>query len=430
MERKAIRLPTDMPMVVQRVIRQTRIAHDDPARLLGSTSWQPDGPPVDQLFVLPGDPCDPADVFPRLRWGGQVVILSCDPCQLHELSHAYQGRSGFALEIGPRTIHTGPLGGCLPFLRKTWRYIVARKVALIPPGKASERFTFAVELIKPPSIGHYAVLKRVPTYGSIMVRLQKRFPQTPHANLAKRARKLVDRVFPLFLTREAAFLRLLQRDLPEHLRDRVPQVLGVQRGPDGLVHKLCMTWLRLATQPIPQLQFALQLAQFVQALHDQVKLVHLDLRMDNIIITREGVGLIDFGSAVRMDEDLADSPLLLTLFGELMSTSHIQRLLGRMTSEGTVTSQVLVKGHHKVDRAADLFHLSMLMAQPTGHPDLSPLIAFDAESLLARRISALSDHVLRPTIPDRPDHTNAADIVRGLQLIAAEHDPTSPPSEK
>jgi serine/threonine protein kinase len=251
-----------------------------------------------------------------------------------------------------------------------------------------------------------------------MVRLKQRFPDTPHENLAQRARKLVDKVFPVFLTREAAFLRLLHRDLPEDYRDRVPHVLGVERGPDGLVRQLCMNWLHLGATPLPQLAFARQLTDLVRVLHDVIHLIHLDLRMDNVVISDHGVCLVDFGSAVRMDEDLSRSPMLATLFGEMMSTSQIQRLLGRMKDAGEVTSKVLVEGHQKIDRAADLFNLAVQMAEPHRNPDLRPLIDFDPESREARQIKQLSERILKPIEPNRPRHRTAADILADLDRIA------------
>jgi len=353
-----------------------------------------------------------------IRWGGQAILLDRDERSLRELCRKFGKGSGFDLELGPRAARVGPVGGRLPLLNRKWHYLLVRRTAIVPPGQTTDRFTFHVELVNAKGHGGYVVLKKVPSYGSVMVRLKQRFPDTPHENLARRARKLVDKVFPVFLTREAAFLRLLNRDLPERYRDRVPKVLGVQRGNDGLVRQLCMNWLPLGSRPIGQLRFAREATDLVRVLHDVIHLIHLDLRMDNIVITDEGVCLVDFGSAVRMDEDLSRSPMLHTLFSEMMSTSQIQRLLGRMKDAGEVTSKVLVEGHQKVDRAADLFNLAVQMAKPHSNPDLKPLIEFDPESETARRIADLSERVLKPIEPTRPTHAAAADILADLDAIA------------
>ncbi len=373
----------------------------------------------DYFYAMPGEQREPAAVFGRVRWGGQVVVVSRNEDEVHRLAQVYRPSRGYVLERGPRSVRIGPLRGLLPFTAERWHYLVARKTHLVAPGGISPRFTFHVELVRPPGLRRYVVLKQVPSYGSVMVRLKERFPDTPESSLANRAGKLVERIFPLFLTREAAFLQLLQRDLPEDLRHRVPHLLGVERGRDGLARKISMNWLRLTTEPIDQLRFALQATRLVDALHETVGLIHLDLRMDNIVITDRGVGFVDFGSAVRVDEDLSESPMLDALFGEMMSTSQIQRLLGHMKASGKVTSEPLRRGHQKLDKAADLFYLAMQIARPHATPELAPLITWDPESRVARRIARLTARVLRPADPERPEHTCAADILEDLRRIEA-----------
>lgn len=420
---------TQAPPPVAALARRHFAPDPDFQRLAGNNSFTTDQHPVDYVYCLPNDGTEhhPDAVFDRLRWGGQVAILARHPHTVSALAREYQARSGFQLELGPRTLRLGPLGGYWPFGRQVWHYLLARKTHLIRPGSTTDRFTFHVELVRNPADGSYGVLKRVPSYGSVMVRLKQRFPDTPEATLANRARKLVDKIFPVFLTREAAFLRLLQRDMPEEYRSRVPHVLGVQKGPDGLARKLYMNWLRLGVTPLTQMDFALQAAEMTRILHDRVRLIHLDLRMDNIVITHEGVCFVDFGSAVRMDEDLTDSPMLSTLFNEMMSTSQIQRLLGRMKATGKVTSEILVHGHQKVDKAADLFYLAMQMANPHTNPELRPLIRFDVNSRIAKRITKLTQRILRPIDPAHPEHESAADILRDLRKIAQTvHDAPAP----
>jgi len=411
-------IENDQHRVIRRINRREFAGDDAFARFPVSNSFTINDRQVDYYFALPGDPATPNEVFDRVRWGGQVVVVSQNSQHLHRMAQMYQARCGFMIETGPRTLRIGALGGWVPFANERWHYLVARKIALIRPGQTTDRFTFHVELVRTPRVGGYGVLKRVPSYGSIMVRLKQRFPETPHETLAGRARKLVDKIFPVFLTRETAFLRLLQRDLPEEVRHRVPHVIGVDRGADGLARKLCMNWLRLGTQPITQMNFAMQATELVRILHDQIHIVHLDLRMDNIEITDEGgVCFVDFGSAVRMDEDLSQSPMLNTLFTEMMSTSQIQRLLGSMTAQGHVTSEVLTKGHQKIDKAADLFYLAMQIARPHTCPELAPLIDWNPASPTAREIAKLTKKILQPTDPVHPEHSSADDIMRSLKQI-------------
>jgi len=378
---------------------------------------QPVGP-VDYLFLPADRPAEPADVFRRLRWGGQVVLVGRELERLQALTGQYQQRTGFVIEQGPREIHIGPVGGRLPLLRRRWHYLIARRTALLPPGEVNDRFTFHVELVRTPKVDGYAVLKKVPTYGSVMVRLKQRYPEAAHRELADRSRKLVDKILPLFLSREAAFLDILQRDLPESYRARVPRLIGVERGSDDLVRKLVMTWLRMTPEPLSRIDFAVQAADLLRQLHEGVGLLHLDLRMDNMLITDDGVCLVDFGSAVRRDEDLSQNPLLHTLFDEMMSTSQIQRVLGRMKSSGAVTSEALTMKHQQVDPAADLFYLAVQLARPDDHPDLGPLIAGDPEGPAAARLKAFSQAVLRPEDPAAPTYRTAAQMHAGLLEIA------------
>ena len=91
-------------------------------------------------------------------------------------------------------------------------------------------------------------------------------------------------------------------------------------------------------KPLSQLEFARQAADLLRVMHDKAGVIHLDLRLDNVVITDKGVGFVDFGSAVREGENIKGNPLLSTIFDELMRTSQIQRMLEKMTTDGTVTA--------------------------------------------------------------------------------------------
>ena len=153
------------------------------------------------------------------------------------------------------------------------------------------------------------------------------------------------------------------------------------------------------------------------ALHDEAGIMHLDLRLDNFVITPAGVGFVDFGSAVRVDENLKQSPLLSSLFEELMRTSEIQRMLFRMTRTGEVTSEAISGGLHKVDKAVDCFYLAVQISSPHANPDLKDLIRFDKGSDEARRLSRLTEQILRPADPAKPAYRSAADILAGIRQL-------------
>ena len=139
--------------------------------------------------------------------------------------------------------------------------------------------------------------------------------------------------------------------------------------------------------------------------------------MDNMVITEHGVGFVDFGSAVRVGENLSTNPMLGTLFEELMRTSHIQRMLYTMTKSGEVTANHFVDNVGKVDKGVDVFYLALQFTTPHANPDLAHLIHYDPNGEMARRIAALSKTVLRPGDPNDKSHQSAKDILRALELI-------------
>jgi hypothetical protein len=377
-------------------------------------------PVSDYLFLTQDDPHRPEQAFHRLRWGGQLVFLGAKADQVLELAKQYQQHGGFAIEQGPATVRALPrfLPLPLPFIGKRSHFFLARKTSLLPPGGITDRFTFDVQLARRKApFNDYVVLKRVPPYYRIVERLRDKFPDAPPSVLLARAEKLVERVFPVFLTREAAFLQLLQRDLPLEYRGRVPRAIGVKKGPDGLVRTLFMNWMRMGHTPLTHMEFCKQSSDLLRVLHDGVRVIHLDLRLDNFVITESGVGFVDFGSAVRVGENLHESPMLRSLFDEMMTTSTIQRTMGKMRETGRLTSDHILSAYQKVDKAVDLFYLAVQLNRPHSNPDLRHLIQFDKQSEEARRIRLLSESVLRPKNPNRPSMIAAADLLRGLQQI-------------
>ena len=179
-----------------------------------------------------------------------------------------------------------------------------------------------------------------------------------------------------------------------------------------------MNWLRNGGQALAQIEFARQSADLLRVLHDKVGIIHLDLRLDNIVITENGVGFVDFGSGrARYGENIRGNPLLSTLFDELMRTSQIQRMLEKMKNSGSVTSPVISEAHRKVDKAVDLFYLAVQINSPHANPDLRDLIKYDPESDEARGLAQLTEEILTPANPLNPPYRTAQDVLRGIERL-------------
>ncbi len=388
----------------------------------------------DFVFAVDDEPHLPDDVFGRLRWGGQFVYVSGDREKVESLPERFRQR-GFEVLHGPLPLR---MGWRIPFWSQQVWCFAARKVFLIRPREISDRFTYHVQLVRreptqplpPPEfadpLADYVVLKEIPSLERVIGRLRARFTDLPHAVIERRARNFTEKIFPLFLTREAAMLKVLERDLPAEYVGRFPRCLAVEKDSRGYVQRLWMNWLRNAGQPLTQIEFAKQFAELLQVLHDRVGIVHLDLRLDNIVITEKGVGFVDFGSAVRLGENITGNTLLSTLFEELMRTSQIQKMLERMTKSGSVTSKIIREAYGKVDRAVDLFYLAVQMSNPVGNPDLRGLIRLYTGGREAAALARLRREILMPQDPNHPAFRNAGDILDAIRRLQAElNDPTT-----
>lgn len=376
---------------------------------------------VDVLTATPSEPNLPDEAFARLRWGGVFLYVGQDEQSVRELGEAYDGKRGFILEEKVTPVHALTCGLRIPGLTPHGFAFLARKTQLIQPGDFTERFTYSVELTpcakSPDAPDGYVVTKRVPTLDNLLGRLQHKFPDVSPDDLRKRAHKLVDHVFPTFLTREAAMLGILQNNLEPRFRDKVPKPLGIQKDSRGFVRTLHMNWKRIGGEPISQLDFAIQSAELLNALHEQANVMHLDLRMDNMVITPDGVGFVDFGSACKIGEQVNQSPMLGELFSEMMRTSQIQRMLGKMIERGHVTNNAIAEVYGKVDKTVDAFYLAVQIAKPHANPDLKQMIEYDKKSDVAGMLSALTAAVLRPKNPEMAQYKSAGDLVRGLRRI-------------
>jgi len=357
----------------------------------------------------------PEDVFPRLTWGGQLLLVARDRARLDQAAQRYARHDCFDLETPPARVRRG-----FKFWAPRRHFALVRRVTLLAPGQHTDRSTFDVRLVRDARLGPgYVVRKQVPTHRRVAARLHERFPDATPDLLLSRATKLVSKVFPVFLTREAGFLQVLAKELPPEHRGRVPHALGMERAPDGTVKRLYMTWLRMDCAPMSQLDFALQATELLAAVHDVAKVIHLDLRLDNMVISDGQVCFIDFGSSVQVNENIARSPMLHSLFEEMMNTSQIQRTMGRMKDAGRLTSDVLLSAHGKMDRAVDMFYLSLQITHPVSNPELRHLIQYEKGGPVAVAIKGLVAEILRPPDPERPRFISAADVHRGLVALSA-----------
>lgn len=379
-------------------------------------------PPCDYLFAAGDDAADPDDAFRALRWGGQFVYASRRGRDVAAAAERFV-RRGFELERRPTYVRRPVLGLSLPLLSPRVHYFAARKVQLTLPREISERFTYHVYLSFDPGLGRHVVVKEIPSVERVSARLRAKFPDAPDDLIDRRARKFTEKVFPIFLTREAAMLKLLARDLPPAYRPRVPHIVDMEQDAKGFVRRMRMSWLRNAPpggRPLSQLAFARQSADLLRAVHDAAGIIHLDLRLDNMVVTEQGVGFVDFGSAVREGENIQGNPLLNTIYDELMRTSQIQRMLEKMTVEGRVTSQVFREAYGKVDKGVDLFYLALQINKPLSNPDFRGLVTVDPAGEQADRLGALTEEVLKPRDPARPTIHSAADLLARIDRIGEE----------
>jgi len=372
---------------------------------------------VDYLFATTGDPSTPEAVFGRVRWGGQYIFLSTNVNEVTDVANKFT-KGGFVIETKPSSVTYGLFGFKFPGLTRKLYYFAARKTLIIQPGTNTDRFTYQVELVKHPTAG-WCVSKQIPDFDHVMWRIRERFPDAAPDIISKRARKLVDKIFPIFLTREAALLQILQRDLPKPYNEKLPKVIDIEKAKNGFVRKVHLGWLRCGGKTLTQLEFAKQATDLLRCLHDVVGVMHLDLRLDNVVITRSGVGFVDFGSAVRLNEDLSESQMLSQLFDEIMSTSQIQRTLGRMKESGRLTSRTIIDGYHKTDKAADLFYLALQWNDPHSNPDFKELVEHNPESPEAKELNKITETFLRPADPENPTLITATDLLTAIKKVEA-----------
>jgi serine/threonine protein kinase len=187
---------------------------------------------------------------------------------------------------------------------------------------------------------------------------------------------------------------------------------------------LKIRWLRLGGPAIEPIEFARQAAELLREVHDRVGIVHLDLRLDNFLITPDGVGLVDFGSALRRGEDVTASAILTKLFTEMLSASQVRQDYLRMKNKGLITSSAFDDCYQPPGPGADLFSVVNNFARLQEHPDFVGLVkpnpAQDAELVRLRR------EVFKPANPRMPSVNKMGDLYRVLSGEASLEDSTIP----
>ncbi|MBI1375036.1 MAG: hypothetical protein GC159_20145 [Phycisphaera sp.] len=407
--------PKQRTQSVDLIINRALAQDDEFRRYSYSTSENIDQGILDFVFAAPGEPHMPEDVFDRLRWGGQLIYFSDNEADVKQAADVFSKRREFVVErvdmVEKRSF----------FSKLRVYFMMARKVRIVPPGDYSERFTYHVELQRHPKANNdYVVMKRLPDIEVVAKRLNLRHPDLSAEDVHKRASTFVNTIFPIFLTREAGILKVLEKYMPAQYHGRFPKVIDVEKNERGHITKLWMSMLRNTmpdNRPLNQLEFALQAVDLMRALHDQAHVIHLDLRLDNFIIGEKGVGFIDFGSAVRIGEDLSKSELLMQMFEQVMTTSQIQKTLGKMSQNGQVTSKVLQSGYRRVDKAVDLFFVALQINTPLKNPDFRFLVDMEQSKEMTGLISELTGEIFRPKDPHNPPFKTASDIFKGLKMI-------------
>lgn len=401
------------------MLLQQRLAAEARGRQVGRTSDAELDGLLDVRLAGPGEPKEAEDAFERLRWGGVFACIDPDPSRIERLMKEYDGANGFTIEQPMDELWGGPMGLRMPGITSRAYYFVARKTQLAQPGTASERHTYDVTLVPDANAPHgYRVRKQVPTVEDTVQRLMRRSPGLDRDVAQLKALRLINEVFPIFLTREAKMLQAVQATLPEAWRGRVPRLLGVGQNDKGFVTTLEMNWLRNGGRPIGHLEFARQAAELLTVLHDHARIMHLDLRSDNLVITEQGVGFIDFGTAAHVDEDLLGNAVLGPLFTDVMKASQVQKSLGLMLEQGQLTNDALAAVYGKPDRKVDTFQLAVLINRPHANPEFEQLVDYNPIGTAAQQLETLTAAILRPQNSHGAAFKAAADVLRGVKRIA------------
>jgi hypothetical protein len=370
----------------------------------------------DFVFATANDDHDPQVVFPRIRWGGQFVYVDESLKKVQETARQFSDY-GFSLEQDSVAVSDG--WRLWPLFRRKVHFFAARKTQHVPKGGLTDRFTFEVELSeeKEKHNGQYVVTKRIPSVEWVVNRLRKRNPELAEDELERRAQGLIRNIFPIFLTREVAMMRRLNEHLPEQMRKRVPHTIRFEQDDRGLIKLLQVNWLRNGGKPLSQVDFAIQASEILHAIHAKAGVAHLDLRLDNMVITPDGVGVIDFGNSVHDDEDINSSPTLQKVFHELMRSCQVQRAMHKAIQTGHVTAPYFVDALFKPHKAVDLFFLVLQFTSPHDNPDLKDFILHTPNSKEDYEISKMTRRLFAPEDLEPGKTYEAAHVANALRTI-------------
>ncbi|MEL7088586.1 MAG: hypothetical protein AAGL98_09145 [Planctomycetota bacterium] len=203
---------------VDMLLRQ-RLGAEARGRQVGRTSDAELDGLLDVRLAGPGEPKEAEDAFERLRWGGVFACIDSDPSRVERLMKEYDGANGFTIEQPMDELWGGPLGLRLPGITPRAFFFVARKTRLVQPGTVSERHTYDVSLVPDPDAPHgFRVRKQVPAVEATVQRLIRRSPGLARDEAQVKALRLINEVFPIFLTREAKMLQAAQAALQSQLQ--------------------------------------------------------------------------------------------------------------------------------------------------------------------------------------------------------------------
>lgn len=352
----------------------------------------------DFLIVQADAPPPEEHLFDTLRWGGQLLIVGPHAQAVTDCRQRFAHSRSWCCEQPEHLPPPQPVPGAAAV-----HLCTVRKVGIELPGRLTARHSYEVSLVHRPGPEHtplgpgsagWAVEKRVPTHEETRARLIQTHPTIAPAQADGVVRWLVKTAFPLMLTRETAFLRRLQKYMPGHLAGRTPELLELHKDDRGLVNRIHMTWLRQGGETLTQIDFAQQAAEMLSAAHRHAGLMHLDVRLGNLVVTDLGVGLIDFGSSVMVDEDLSANRTVQKVIGRTLEASEITDNLQRHRHKGLLGNPLFDPLPTPPTVGFDLFALATCMTRPHDLADFRGLVAFEANSPDAIALSRLRRRVL------------------------------------